>query len=157
MQTITTQYAATSEIHPQKIPILLTDIHPFSWQYPPQYRMSDCYSGAFALEISCPTNMQLRPNHTEDALRRENNSDVRMKWKWRWTIWFKNGAKQVVHQWNEYLTDLAIMWKNKGYIHYSLFIQTCVQVIHTGVAHPWKLFTVYILHNQQYKIFEQTV
>lgn len=85
MQTITTQYAAPSESYPQKISTLVTDSHPFSWQYATQYRMSQCYSWAFALEISFPTITQLRPNHGRCTSKRKQ-------------FWCEGGVKVEMNQ-----------------------------------------------------------
>lgn len=78
MQTITTQYAAPSESYPQKIPILLTDIHPFHDNTLPS---TECLNATLEHlhwnNLAQPTRSS--DQITDDALQRENNSDVRME------------------------------------------------------------------------------
>jgi hypothetical protein len=84
---------------------------------------------------------------TADAHQRENTSDVKdevkadmhqlmQSWPHRWCISGMNTSFTP-----------AIMWRNNEYVLHSLFVQTCVQVIHTSTGHPWKLFTVYPAHS----------
>jgi hypothetical protein len=78
MQTIITQYAVHSERYPQKIPILLTDIHPFLDNTLPS---TECLNATlehmhwkYLAQPTCSSDQIM-----DNALQRENNPDVRME------------------------------------------------------------------------------